>query len=107
MLRGRRRQIITLAIASATLSACGGASAQAAAPIGAFTTQGAYTFLSAPRLHPPRIAADAVGQINLLSPGYFMVSNFKDLSQSQPMVGQGGPLILDNHLQPVWFNPVS
>src|SRR6202035_2854623 len=23
-----------------------------------------------------------------------------------PMIGQSGPLILDNHLQPVWFRPV-
>jgi hypothetical protein len=35
-----------------------------------------------------------------------MVSNFKNLAFTQPLVGQGGPLILDRHLQPVWFDPV-
>ena len=31
-------------------------------------------------------------------------ADFYNLSQP-PMVGQSGPLILDNHLQPVWFKP--
>jgi len=34
-----------------------------------------------------------------------MVANFYDLTTS-PMVGQSGPLILNNDLQPVWFQPV-
>ena len=40
-----------------------------------------------------------------LAPGYIMVANFYDLTTS-PMVGQSGPLILNNDLQPVWFEPV-
>ncbi len=34
-----------------------------------------------------------------------MVANFFDVS-SPPLVGQSGPLLLDNRLQPVWFKPV-
>ncbi len=74
------------------------------APIGAYTTRGAYSFVSAPGLHPPKLRAnvDVTGQ---LAPGYIMVANFYDLT-SRPMMGQSGPLVLDDHLQPVWFHPV-
>ncbi|MGH9303798.1 MAG: arylsulfotransferase family protein, partial [Acidimicrobiales bacterium] len=75
------------------------------APIGAYTTTGAYTFVSAPHLHPPKITVDAPTKLRLLSPGYIMLANFYDLT-TKPMVGQSGPLILDNSLKPVWFKPV-
>jgi hypothetical protein len=83
------------------------ATAQAATPIGAFTTKGAFSYVSAPKLHPPRIHTDFTTKTNQLAPGYFMVTNFKNLSSPKPMVGQGGPLILDKNLQPVWFFPVG
>lgn len=83
------------------------AAALAAAPIGAYTTKGAYTFVSAPQLHPPKLHTDATTVSGKLAPGYFMVTNFKNLTVPQPMVGEGGPLILDSHLQPVWFDPVG
>ena len=38
-------------------------------------------------------------------PGDIMIANFYDLTQ-QPMVGQSGPLILGDNLQPIWFKPV-
>jgi arylsulfotransferase ASST len=88
------------------------AGAAGAAPIGAYTTKGAYSFVSAPKLHPPKVRADVAPQ-GKLAPGYFMVANFPNLGLTQPasgkaeaMVGQSGPLMLDSHLQPVWFNPV-
>jgi Arylsulfotransferase (ASST) len=74
-------------------------------PIGAYTTKGAYTFVSEPNLHPPQVLADDVGQANKLSPGYIFLANFYDLTQ-HPMVGQSGPLMLDQSLDPVWFRPV-
>ena len=40
-----------------------------------------------------------------LAPGYIMVANFYDLTTT-PMVGQSGPLILNDNLQPVWFRPI-
>jgi Arylsulfotransferase (ASST) len=104
------RRGVRVLLATAVL-AVGGAfgavvSAQAATPIGAFTTTGAYSFVSAPNLHPPKIATDAPTSANQLAPGYFMVSNFKNLAMTAPLVGQGGPLILSRDLQPVWFTPV-
>ncbi len=76
------------------------------APIGAYTTRGAYSFLSTPALHPPIVRADVVPSgTGKLAPGYILLASFYDLN-TPPMVGQSGPLILDNRLQPVWFRPV-
>lgn len=88
-----------------------GTSAQAA-PIGAYTKTGAYNFVSAPRLHPPMINTDAPTQPTKLAPGDFLVANFPNLALteratgSMRLRGQSGPLILNGHLQPVWFEPV-
>jgi Arylsulfotransferase (ASST) len=87
-----------------TLTAAG---AQAAAPIGAYTTKGAWSFVSAPKLHPPQLSVDTNTQTGKLAPGYFMVANFKNVGLTQPMVGQSGPLMLDHNLQPVWFLPIG
>src|SRR5438270_6246182 len=78
----------------------------AAAPIRAFTTRRAYKFVSAPKLHPPKLSTDAPTKTSKLAPGYFIVANFKDLGENRRMVGQSGPLMLDHQLQPVWFAPV-
>jgi hypothetical protein len=51
------------------------------------------------------IRADFRTSSNNLAPGYIFMANFYDLN-NPPMVGQSGPLILDSHLQPVWFHPV-
>ena len=79
-----------------------GTTAQAA-PIGAYTAKGAWSFVSAPKLHPPKLLVVGKTQYSKLAPGYFMTTNFKTLSLSQPLTGQTGPLILDHNLQPVWF----
>lgn len=95
--------------ATACIAAVAAASAQAAsaAPVGAFTKKGAWSFVSAPKLHPPKLSTLRPTATSKLAPGYFMVANFKNLTTSAPMVGEGGPLMLDNKLQPVWFNPVG
>jgi EmrB/QacA subfamily drug resistance transporter len=76
------------------------------APVGAYTTRGAYSFVTAPSLHPPILhrssSASATAQ---LAPGYIFTTNFYNLNYP-PLVGQSGPLILDDKLQPVWFQPV-
>ena len=84
-----------------------GAAGAQAAPIAAYTTKGAWSFVSAPKLHPPRLATQGTTQPKQLAPGYFMVANFKNQGIKSPMVGQSGPLILDHNLQPVWFNPIG
>ncbi len=75
------------------------------APIGAYTTRGAYSFVSAPGLHPPKVRADDPTASDELAPGYIFVAATYNLI-THPMAGQSGPLILDNRLQPVWFRPV-
>jgi EmrB/QacA subfamily drug resistance transporter len=75
-----------------------------APPLGAYTTRGAYSFITTPSLHPPKIRPlkRAAGT---LAPGYIFTASFYNLNYP-PMVGQSGPLILDHSLQPVWFQPV-
>ncbi len=95
-------------ITASAITLCLGAvtAAIAQAPIGAFTTKGAYSFVSVPHLHPPKLKGTLHGRVSQLAAGYFMVANFPDLSAGKPLVGQSGPLMLDRHLQPVWFKPV-
>jgi Arylsulfotransferase (ASST) len=100
-----RPSVAALAVAGACVAALVPAAAQAA-DIGAYTTKGAWSFVSAPRLHPPKLSTDAKTQRGLAS-GYFMTGVFRNLVVDKPMVGQSGPLILDRNLQPVWFNPIG
>jgi EmrB/QacA subfamily drug resistance transporter len=75
------------------------------APLGAYTTRDSYSFVSAPGLHPPTIRTDSPTASSKLAPGYIFLGAFYDVS-FPPMVGQSGPLIVDNRLAPVWFRPV-
>lgn len=76
------------------------------APIGAYTSHGADSYVSAPLLHPPTIVTSAPPATDRLASGYFLTANFYHVVRP-PIVGQSGPLVLDNNLQPVWFKPVS
>ncbi len=75
------------------------------APVGAYTTRGAYSFVTEPSLHPPKLQIDGPVLAGKLAPGYIFTTNFYNLNYP-PLVGQSGPLILDRNLQPVWFQPV-
>ena len=75
------------------------------APIGAYSTKDTYHYVTAPDLHPPVVRAHGTVQAGKLGPGYIFAANFYDLTKP-PIVGQSGPMVLDNHLQPVWFHPV-
>jgi hypothetical protein len=101
------RSIVALALAGASALGVFAAGAQAAAPIGAFTTKGAYSFLSAPNLHPPKLSTSVKTQTSKLAKGDFLVDNFPNLTATGPMTGEGGPLVLDSKLQPVWFLPIG
>jgi EmrB/QacA subfamily drug resistance transporter len=102
-----RRFALTIAVALACFVALTAAFAGShGAPLGAFTTRGAYSFVTAPTLHPPIIRSDRHAPAGALQPGYIFTANFYDLNEP-PIVGQSGPLILDRNLQPVWFQPVS
>jgi hypothetical protein len=85
---------------------CAGVGTASAGAIGAYTTKDTLSFVSAPSLHPPKMTIDVSPGKSKLGPGYIMISNFKDLTTSEPMDGQGGPLILDSKMRPVWINPV-
>jgi len=76
-----------------------------AAPVGAYTTDGAYSFVTAPTLHPPVVRVRRQAPAGQAAPGYVFTANFYDLNEP-PIIGQSGPLILDRNLQPVWFQPV-
>ena len=54
------------------------AAAAQAAPIAAYTTKNAWSFVSAPKLHPPKLTTTQKTQFKQLAPGYFMVANFKN-----------------------------
>ena len=84
-------------------------------PLGHYTRQGAYSFVSAPHLHPPIVRSDVtpIHPDQELAPGYIFLGNFYEVN-FPPMVGQSGPMIMSTHtlsarndrLDPVWFKPV-
>ena len=99
------RRARTIATAAALL--LGALSALSAAPTAVAASggdPGAWNFVSAPTLHPPVVTVDA--RSGRLAPGYVMVATFKNILVPQPIIGQGGPLILDNSGDPVWVQPV-
>ncbi|HTD08496.1 MAG TPA: MFS transporter [Solirubrobacteraceae bacterium] len=75
------------------------------APVGAYTARGTYSFVTAPALHPPILHRSGPNAVGDLAPGYIFTTNFYDLNYP-PLIGQSGPMILDDKLQPVWFHPV-
>ncbi len=85
-----RLPALVTAIAACVLMAS--AAGAQAAPIGAYTTKGAWNFVSAPNLHPPILGTTQKTQFSKLASGYFMTANFKNLGYNQPMTGQSGPL---------------
>jgi Arylsulfotransferase (ASST) len=82
------------------------AAAASAIGIGAFTTRGAWSFVSAPQLHPPKLPSVGRTVSKSLARGLFLFNN-QPRGAPGSMVGEGGPLITDQHLQPVWFAPVG
>jgi EmrB/QacA subfamily drug resistance transporter len=76
-----------------------------APPVGAYTTDDSYHYVTEPSLHPPEIRISQQAPASQLAPGYILATNFYDLNEP-PINGQSGPLILDDRLQPVWFQPV-
>jgi len=89
----------------AIVTSVAAATAQAG-PIGAWTKKDALSFVSAPNLHPPKLTTISSAGTRKLASGYFLIANFKDIGETAKIDGQGGPLILDRQLRPVWFQPV-
>ncbi|MFZ0385907.1 MAG: MFS transporter [Solirubrobacteraceae bacterium] len=77
-----------------------------AAPIGRYVVNAdTWSFKSAPNLHPPKLQIEDATPGKSI-PGDVMIANFYDVTKP-PIVGQGGPLVLDGNMQPIWFRPVS
>jgi EmrB/QacA subfamily drug resistance transporter len=107
----RRLALAVAVVIGAFAAAVAALAGSRGAPVGAYELKGAYSFVSAPALHPPKLrvnrpaAADRPEAAAGVASGYIFTANFYDLSEP-PMIGQSGPLILDRHLQPVWFDPL-
>jgi EmrB/QacA subfamily drug resistance transporter len=102
---GRRFALAIGAVLAVFVALTAAFSGAHGAPIGAYTTHGAYSFVTAPSLHPPEIRSLKRAAPGELASGYIFTANFYDLNEP-PIIGQSGPLILDRGLQPVWFQPV-
>ncbi len=95
------------AAVTATAAVSAAAAGASAKPVGFYTTKGAYSFVSAPKLHPPILKPDIKVVSRRLAPGYWFLTNAKAGAYTGPMVGEGGPQILDRSLQPVWSVPIG
>ncbi len=67
---------------------------------------GAYNFVSAPRLHPPIVHNDHAVAHKQLAAGDFLLAIFHNPTTTKSLVGQSGPLLVNQSLQPLWFSPV-
>jgi EmrB/QacA subfamily drug resistance transporter len=105
--RGLARRVLAGAgaVTAAFVAVAFGIPRSEAAPPGEYTLEGAYSYASAPGLHPPQLQVLAKRKSTEPLPGYIMTANFLDVTKP-PIVGQSGPMMLDEDLQPVWFKPV-
>jgi hypothetical protein len=70
-------------------------------PVGAYTTKGAMSFVSAPSLHPPEI--EVLKRGHGTAAGYIFIAP-KKVFGAKPRKGlQSGPLMLDSSGRPVFF----
>lgn len=72
---------------------------------GTYTTKGAWKFNSAPKLHPPILHVKT--HHSGLASGYFLVANLPNGVIAGPMTGEGGPILYDSSLRPVWVRGVG
>jgi Arylsulfotransferase (ASST) len=98
-------RVVLLAGLIAGSLAVGALALRASAPVGAFTTKGAYKFVSAAGLHPPKLKV--LTHKSGLARGDFLVANLPNEAAPGRMTGEGGPLILDSNLKPVWVQGVG
>src|SRR3954464_12808145 len=71
----------------------------------ALAEEGVTSFVSSPKLKPatPTVNRSAKGQ----APGEFFIAIVQNKFFTAPLVGQGGPMILDNQGRYVWLKPAS
>src|SRR3954467_1111491 len=86
-----------LAVAVASLVASGATPAVA--------DEGVANFVSAPKLKPPLLTVNRSSRGQ--APGYIFTAVFQNKFFTDPLVGQGGPMILDSKGRYVWLKPAS
>jgi len=71
----------------------------------ALADEGVASFVSAPKLKPPTLTVNrsSRGQAR----GYIFTAIFQNKFFTGPLVGQGGPMVLDNKGHYVWLKPAS
>src|SRR6478672_4301578 len=71
----------------------------------AFAAEGVASFVTAPGLKPPELTVNrsSGGQ----APGLIFAAVFQNKFFTDPLVGQGGPMILDNKGHYVWLKPAT
>ena len=90
----------TFRAAAASALAC---LATASAP--ALADEGVSSFVSAPKLTPPAMTVNRSSRGQ--APGYIFVAIFQNKFFTQPLTGQGGPMILDSRGRYVWLKPAT
>jgi Arylsulfotransferase (ASST) len=88
-----------LALAAAVVACVAATAAPASAD------EGVASFVSAPKLTPPLLTVNRSSRGQ--APGFIFVSIFQNKFFTQPLVGQGGPMILDNKGHYVWLKPAT
>lgn len=105
-LTGRRTSVATVAAATALAllpaAAPAAGAERASSPPTVATAGSAASYISAPKLHPPKvsIAVSRPGRAG----GDIFIDPFRN--SAKPLVGEPGPLILDDKGNPIWFHPL-
>ena len=71
----------------------------------AVADEGVANFVSAPKLKPPLLTVNRSSRGQ--APGYIFTAVFQNKFFTDPLVGQGGPMILDSKGRYVWLKPAS
>src|SRR5436853_6491839 len=71
----------------------------------AFADEGVANFVSAPKLKPPLLTVNRSSRGQ--APGFIFTAVFQNKFFTDPLVGQGGPMILDSKGHYVWLKPAS
>src|SRR3954453_15135454 len=69
----------------------------------ASAAEGVTEFQSAPKLKPPALTVNRSSRGQ--APGYIFTAIFQNKFFTDPLVGQGGPMILDSKGRYVWLRP--
>src|SRR3954447_9536324 len=77
----------------------------AAAAIPAAAEEGVASFVSAPKLKPPLLTVNRSSRGQ--APGYIFTAVFQNKFFTDPLVGQGGPMVLDGKGRYIWLNPAA